>query len=143
MKLYRGVTIYTVAALCALVGAFVLAPAASAQSAGADQYTPNPPGGGEEPEGGEGGQGPGGGGGGNPGGDQGPTGGGGGNPGDTSDALSPTAGTGQTDSGELPFTGYPLTTVLLVVLALLIVGTLIRVAVASRDRIRTDSGAGT
>jgi hypothetical protein len=142
------ISIGTAIALCALVAGIVIAPAAaSAQSSAVDQYVPgqpNPPGGGQGPESGGGGGGdnnPGGGGG--NGGGQGPAGGGGGGNGDEGPAggeggpaLSPSAGTGETDAGSLPFTGYPLTALLLIVLILLVGGVLVRYGPAGVERLR-------
>ena len=136
-------------ALLALMTGIVMAPTgATAQVAAGDQYQPNPPGGGgQNPDGGGGGQNPGGGGGGqNPGGG----GGGGGNPGGDDDlnagggdgaqspasALSPAAGSGETDAGELPFTGYPITWVLLVALILVGGGLLVKAGSAGWNRVR-------
>ena len=110
---------------------------AFAQSAAADQYVPNPPGGGQEPTGGGGGQNPTGGGGG-----QNPAGGGGGEEaaGGGGD-LSPSAGTGESDAGELPFTGYPLTALLLVMIFLVVAGLVIRFGPSGLDRLRGAGGA--
>ncbi len=137
----------TTAALCALVAGIVFAPAAAlGQSSAVDQYVPNPPpGGGEAPESGGGVGNPN-----NPGGGEGPTGGGGGeNPagaegpaaGGAGPALAPSAGTGETDAGELPFTGYPVTALLLIVLLLLVGGLLVRFGPAGFDRIRGAYGS--
>jgi hypothetical protein len=74
-------------------------------------------------------------------GDAGPANGGG----DTSPGIGPGGGAGApsaagTDSGSshgtLPFTGYPMTPLLLLVLALLAAGLMLRAALAVRDRLR-------
>ena len=52
----------------------------------------------------------------------------------------PTAGAGAT--GELPFTGYPLTPLLLLLLALLLAGLLLRAYLALRDRFATRARPG-
>jgi hypothetical protein len=71
-------------------------------------------------------------------GDTGPTGGGdegllpdfgGGLPGGTADADG-------VDRGELPFTGYPLTALILLMLLLLLLGATVRMGLAARDRMR-------
>jgi hypothetical protein len=46
----------------------------------------------------------------------------------------PTAGPGGGTGGELPFTGYPLTPLLLILLLLLLAGLLIRAYLAARER---------
>ena len=124
MNRIRRNTVRSAIALCAVMAGIVTTPTvASAQVAAGDQYTPNPPSGGEEPTGGGGGgggQGPGGGGGGNGEGAENPAGGGG--------DLSPAAGSAESDAGSLPFTGYPLTGVLLIALLLLMVGLVLRFA---------------
>ena len=129
----RRFTVCSLAALLSLaVGIVVAAPAASDFLAAGDQYTPSgggqgpDSGGGQNPDGGGGGQNPAGGGGG--GGGENPAGGGGQNPagggGDQAPAngggagAGPTAATGETAAGDLPFTGYPLTPLLWLVIAL-------------------------
>jgi hypothetical protein len=127
---HRSLSGYSVLALVALVAGIVFAvPAANAQDvAAADQYTPsgggggggqNPAGGGGHNGGGNGGQNPAGGGGGaeNPAGGGGavsPAGGGGGG--------EPTATVGEKGGGGLPFTGYPLTPLVWIVIGLLVMG---------------------
>jgi hypothetical protein len=116
--------------------------AALAQTSAVDQYAPNPPNppvGGQNPDEGGGNQPPGGG---NPpgGGGQNPADDGGGNPLATDDvagpAFSPSVGTGQSDAGSLPFTGYPLTGLLLIVLLLLVGGLLLRFGPQGIARLR-------
>jgi hypothetical protein len=103
-------------ATLALVGAMlVAAPVVSAQSAGGDQY--------------------------NPGGGVGPAGGADNGPGD--DGTGPTggelqanpAGTGESGGGELPFTGYPLTPLVLAVILLVALGLAFRLTSEWRHRI--------
>ena len=110
-----------------MVGIVLAVPAANAQDlAAADQYTPS--------GGGGGGQNPAGGGGGNhggAGGAQNPTGGGGAeNPAGGGGAVSPagdgggepTATVAEKGGGSLPFTGYPLTPLLWIIIGLVVVG---------------------
>jgi hypothetical protein len=63
-----------------------------------------------------------------------PTGGGNNNP----PGAGPTAEQG-VSTGELPFTGYPLTPLLLLLLLLLLLGMALRAYVEIRDRIRPDA----
>ncbi|MGH2954141.1 MAG: hypothetical protein ACRDK9_08995 [Solirubrobacterales bacterium] len=51
-------------------------------------------------------------------------------------AGGPTAGAGGGTGGELPFTGYPLTPLLLILLILLAAGLMIRTYLGARDRWR-------
>jgi hypothetical protein len=135
---HRSLSRYTVLASVALVvGLVFAAPAASAQDlAAADQYTPSggggggqhPAGGGGHNGGGNGGQNPAGGGGAqnpaNGGGATSPAGGGGG---------EPSATVGEKGGGGLPFTGYPLTPLVWIVVGLLVAGIAVRlVATAVR-----------
>jgi len=53
----------------------------------------------------------------------------------------PTANQGSA-SGELPFTGYPLTPLILLLLALLVIGLTIRTYLYARDRYRTRHSTG-
>ena len=87
----------------------VAAPVVSAQNAGGDQYNP----GGTGPAGGSG-QGPGG---------EAGTGGG------------PSAGVGETGGGALPFTGYPLTPLVLAVILLVVLGLAFRLWSQARPRL--------
>lgn len=69
--------------------------------------------------------------------DQGPGGGGGGNqPGDdgTGPAGVQSPSAASSGGGELPFTGYPITPLLLLLLALLLTGLALRAYLAIRDR---------
>jgi hypothetical protein len=142
LKVNRRTTIRAAIALSALVAGIVIAPSAAlAQTAAADQYLPgtDTPGGGQAPEGGGGGggQNPAGGGGGGGqeaagGGDEAAAGGGA--------ELSPSAGTGEADAGTLPFTGYPLTALLLVVIVLLVAGLLVRFGPEGLNRLRGADG---
>lgn len=116
--------LFVLPATLALVGAMlVAAPVASAQNAGADQYNP----GGTGPAGGTG-QGPG------PGEGAGPTGG---------ELVAPSAGTGEVGGGELPFTGYPLTPLVLVVIILIAIGLAFRLVQEARQRLGAADSAGT
>jgi hypothetical protein len=92
----------------------VAAPVASAQNAGGDQYNP----GGVGPSGGA---------------DQGPGPGEGAGPSGGELAASP-AGTGESGGGELPFTGYPLTPLVLAVIILVAMGLAFRLAQEARQR---------
>ena len=146
MRVERRITFRTAIALSALVAAIVISPAAAfGQSAAVDQYLPgNPPTGDENPTGGgnNNNNNPGGGGDENPG-------GGGGGGGDQEGvaggdapgpAFAPSAGTGETDAGSLPFTGYPLTGLLLIVLLLLVGGFLLRFGPTGIQRLRSAYG---
>ena len=68
-----------------------------------------------------------------------PGGGGGDNP-DGDDGAGPGVGSGGSGDGDgsLPFTGYPLTGLILLLLALLALGLAIRGAVAIRERLARD-----
>jgi hypothetical protein len=144
LRVNRRTTIRTAVALCALLAGIVIAPSAAfGQSAAADQYVPNAPAG-PSPDGDGGNQNPNGGGGG---GGQNPAGGGGNEnpsgaeaPDNGAGALSPSAGTGESSAGELPFTGYPLTALLLVVLILLAAGLLLRFGPSGFERLRGANG---
>ena len=63
-------------------------------------------------------------------------------PGGVPEAAGPTAGIGAPGGGELPFTGYPLTALILLLLILLLLGLAIRAYLAVRDRIVSDRAAG-
>lgn len=123
----RGVVLLAGAVLAFAV---VSVPLAAAQApAGVDQYQPLPPGGDEGPISGGG-----------PGGDEGPIGGGdegpagdGGEEGVPGGAAAPSGEVADGGGGELPFTGYPLTTLVLIILALLLLGLLFR-AISARRR---------
>ncbi len=52
------------------------------------------------------------------------------------DGSDPSAGGDGTASGELPFTGYPMTPLLLLLLALLAAGLLLRAYLAVRTRLQ-------
>jgi hypothetical protein len=56
--------------------------------------------------------------------------------------AGPTAGIGAPGGSELPFTGYPLTALILLLLILLLLGLAIRAYLAVRDRIVSDRAAG-
>jgi hypothetical protein len=115
--------LFALLTLGALVAAIlVAAPVAGAQTAGVDQYQPGGGGQGEDQQGQGGG-----------GGDQAPTAGGGGIP-STSGAES--------DAGELPFTGYPLTGLLVLVGILVAAGLTFRLATQLRDRSPSRAAAG-
>jgi hypothetical protein len=131
---HRSLSRISILALVAMIVGIVLAaPAANAQDvAAADQYTPS--------GGGGGGQNPAGGGGHNGGGNgaQNPAGGGGGggaqNPDNGGGAVSPAGGggaepsatVGEKGGGGLPFTGYPLTPLVWIVVGLLVAGIAVR-----------------
>jgi hypothetical protein len=68
---------------------------------------------------------------------------GGADPGDdaTPSAAGPSADEGST-GGSLPFTGYPLTALILLLLILLLVGLALRAYLAVRDRVAGDRPAG-
>lgn len=118
----RRITVALAAALLALGMVFVLnASSASAQAVNC-QYNPN------LPQCDNGGNGPGNGGGNNhPGNDNG---GEGGNP--------ATGAIGGSDNGTLPFTGYPLSPLVLVLLILLIAGFTVRAYLAVRDKLASE-----
>ncbi len=59
--------------------------------------------------------------------------------GDGDDPVGGGGGTGNADGGDLPFTGYPLTPLLALLLALLVAGMAIRAYLIVRDRLRVDS----
>ncbi len=119
-----------------MVGIVVAPAVAGAQTAATDQYTPGGGGGGQNPDDG-GGNNPGGGGG-----DENPADGGGGNP---DGAENPAAGgggggpTAEGSAGNLPFTGYPMTTLLWIVLALVVASGLLRAASGRSTRHRANA----
>ena len=53
--------------------------------------------------------------------------------------AGPSAGAGDDGGGNLPFTGYPLSTLILILAALLIAGLAVRSYIAVRDRFRAPS----
>jgi uncharacterized integral membrane protein len=106
----RWLAVCTLGALVA--GILVAAPVAGAQVAGVEQYQP--------------------GGGGNQGaGDQGGSGGGGENPANASGEI-PGAGAAESSTGDLPFTGYPLTALVLIVGILVTGGLVFRLVAEAR-----------
>lgn len=56
--------------------------------------------------------------------------------------LGATAGVGEGAGAELPFTGYPLSALILLLLLLLLIGLAIRAYLAIRDRIQARSESG-
>ncbi len=144
-------------ALLALVGSIVVAvPVAAAQTAGIDQYQPNPgndggsggAGGGDGPGPGAGAEGPSGAtapGGGTEASDGDASGGGSraaGDDDDRSGGAAPTsAGPAEGDLGDIPFTDYPMTPLLLAVILLLAAGLIARVATLAARRYRDSSPA--
>ena len=54
---------------------------------------------------------------------------------------NPSANNGD-GNGSLPFTGYPLTSLILLLLALLVIGLTVRAYAAVRERLRDDASAG-
>jgi hypothetical protein len=103
--------------LVAVLGLVVLAPAgasAAGPPAAVDQYTgPTGPTGGTGPQGGQGAA---------------------GNAGAAGENAAAGGGGG---GGKLPFTGYPLTTLLVIMAALMATGLIIRTGVAANDRLKT------
>lgn len=104
-------------AVLAAAGAIVVtAPVATAQQvAGSDQYQ-----GGAGPTGGAGQDGPDGG----------------------TEAGGPSATVAESGGGSLPFTGYPITPLVLLVIALVAVGLALRLGSKARDRFRAAQPAG-
>jgi hypothetical protein len=119
----RRKRLFVVPATLALMGAMlVAAPVVNAQNAGGDQYSP---GGGVGPAGGSG-TGPGGEG-------TGPAGG---------ELQANPAGTGESGGGELPFTGYPLTPLVLAVILLVVLGLAFRLTSEARQRFAAANTTG-
>jgi len=120
-KLTRGAVLGAVAAVLALSFGLLTAETASAQGPGSEfcEEYPDFPGCETGPTGSTGTTGPTG--------VEGPTGAGG-----------PSAGADANAAGTLPFTGYPLTALILLLLILLLVGIAIRAYLAVRDRIGGD-----
>jgi len=112
--------LFAVLAALALVGAMlVAAPVVNAQTGAGDQYNP----GGNGPDNGTG-QGPGEG--------AGPT---------ANEFQASPAGTGESGGGELPFTGYPLTPLVWVIIALVLAGLAARLASEARQRLQARASA--
>jgi hypothetical protein len=112
---------FAVSALLALLGAMlVAAPVVTAQTGAGDQYNP-------------GGTGPTNGTGNGPGEGAGPT---------ANQFQASPAGTGESGGGELPFTGYPLTPLVWIILALIAAGLTFRLVSEARERLGTRASTG-